>query len=47
MRVILNILWLVLSGFWLALGYLAASAEVVHAVEPAGESRDRGPGRRP
>ena len=25
MRVILNILWLVLSGFWLALGYLAAA----------------------
>jgi len=24
-RVILNILWLVLSGFWLALGYLAAA----------------------
>ena len=25
MRVILNILWLVLSGFWLALGYLTAA----------------------
>ena len=25
MRVILNILWLVLSGFWMALGYLAAA----------------------
>ncbi|MFZ8417705.1 YccF domain-containing protein, partial [Staphylococcus aureus] len=24
MRLILNVLWLVLSGFWLFLGYLAA-----------------------